>query len=135
MSTACDPRFAEGIRLFNERDFFACHDELEEVWGETIGEDREFYQGLIHAAVALHHFEEGNLTGARKMYESSRRCLKPYAPTHGGVDLEALLSGLRNCFVVLLISTNEYPTGATLDPVRIPSIHIDAEFAGTEATS
>ena len=32
-----DPRIAEAARLFNAREFFACHDLLEEVWIETVG--------------------------------------------------------------------------------------------------
>ena len=124
MPTSPDPRFLEGVRLFNEREFFASHDEWEEVWSETLGEDREFYQGLIHAAVALHHFEERNFTGARKMYESTRRYLLPYAPTHCGVDLETFLTALRDCFAPLLVSSHDYPTDAALDSSRIPRIKL-----------
>lgn len=118
------PRYLAGIRLFNEREFFACHDELEEVWGETLGAEREFYQGLIHAAVALHHFEEGNLGGARKMYGSARRYLEPYAPQHGGIDLGRFLTELNDCFADLLVNTGQYPTGVALDPDRIPTISL-----------
>ena len=44
-----DCRYRHAIDLFNEREFFACHDVLEEIWAETLGTEREFYQGLIHA--------------------------------------------------------------------------------------
>ncbi|MGH7129676.1 MAG: DUF309 domain-containing protein, partial [Planctomycetaceae bacterium] len=90
-----DPRYLEGVRLFNEREFFECHDVLEVLWSDTLGEDREFYQGLIHAAVALFHFETGNFGGARKMSLSAGRYLEPYRPRHLGLDLEGFLSGLR----------------------------------------
>jgi uncharacterized protein len=132
--TACvsDPRFVEGVRLFNEREFFACHDELEEVWSETLGADREFYQGLIHAAVALHHFEEGNLGGARKMSESTRRYLQPYAPAHGGIDLEAFLQRFDACFADLYTAEGAYPHGVMLDPERVPTITLNTASARTE---
>jgi uncharacterized protein len=129
---SCDPHFLAGIRLFNEREFFACHDELEEVWGATLGDEREFYQGLIHVAVALHHFEEGNLGGARKMYGSARRYLQPYAPQHAGIDLDLFLAELKDCFAELLGSTGEYPTGVTLDADRIPTISLGLSFVSTE---
>lgn len=129
-----DPHFVEGVRLFNEREFFACHDELEEVWGDTLGTDREFYQGLIHAAVALHHFEEGNLGGARKMYGSARRYLRPYTPSHGGIALNMFLSQLRECFADLLVTTGEYPAGVTLQPGRIPTITLTSDSQDTEVT-
>ncbi len=122
MAANRDSRFLKGVRLFNEQEFFACHDVLEDLWGETLGHDRAFYQGLIHAAVALFHFEGGNLGGARKMYESARGYLLPYGTSHLGVDLEVFLSGLRACFEPLLVATNEYPSDATLDPALIPTI-------------
>lgn len=129
-----DHRFIEGLRLFNEREFFACHDELEDVWGETLGESREFYQGLIHAAVALHHFEEGNLGGARKMYSSTRRYLEPYRPVYAGVDLETFLADFEVCFADLLASSGDYPSGVTLDPARIPKLTLAMDSVSTEVT-
>lgn len=119
---SADPRLVEGVRLFNEREFYACHDVLEEVWGDTLGPDREFYQGLIHVAVCLFHFEGGNLSGARKMYESARRYLSRYGASHLGVDLDGLLAELRICLAELLAATNEYPAGVQLKPQRIPTI-------------
>lgn len=132
MARECDPRFVEGVRLFNEREFFACHDELEEVWSETLGDDRQFYQGLIHAAVALHHFEEGNLGGARKMSASTRRYLQPYAPAHAGIDLATFLDQFEACFSDLRSADGAYPHGVSLDPDRIPTITLITASASTE---
>jgi predicted metal-dependent hydrolase len=122
-----DPRFRTAIELFNRHEFFACHDVLEELWNETLGDEREFYQGLIHAAVALFHFGEGNLGGARKMYGSALRYLAPYPPRYRGVDLDRLVSGLRTCFEELLQPHAAYPHSLTLDEARIPLIelHLD----------
>lgn len=132
MQESYDPRFLKGIELFNEGEFFECHDELEEVWTETIGPEREFYQGLIHAAVCLFHFEGTNLGGARKMYDSCCRYLEPYGSSYFGVNLEKLLSDLTYCFRELLKPHKGYPTGVTLDPKDIPSIEHDPAFSGTE---
>ena len=47
------------IRQFNSREWFECHETLEELWiGET-GEVRDFYQGMLQIAVALHHWRKG----------------------------------------------------------------------------
>jgi uncharacterized protein len=132
MACECDPRIVEGVRLFNQREFFACHDELEEVWAETLGADREFYQGLIHAAVALHHFEEGNLGGARKMFASTRRYLQPYTPTYCGIDLDDFLQQFAACFAELCAEHDGYPHGVTLAPERIPTITLNTASASTE---
>ncbi len=88
----------EAVRLFNEREYFACHDVLEELWGETLGSDRDFYQGLLHAAVSLHHLSEGNPAGARKMHVSTLRYLASYGGSFEGVNLDRLRAELVACF-------------------------------------
>lgn len=118
-----DPRLAEGVALFNQREFFACHDVLEEVWSETL-DDREFFQGLIHAAVALFHFGEGNLGGARKMAASTLRYLQQFRPVCRGVDVERLMDDFERCFAELLGPHASYPAGLTLDEARIPVIQL-----------
>jgi uncharacterized protein len=118
-----DLRLAEGVALFNQREFFACHDVLEEVWSETL-DDREFYQGLIHAAVALFHFGEGNLGGARKMAASTLRYLQPFRPVCRGVDVERLMDDFERCFAELLGPHASYPAGLSLDEARIPVIQL-----------
>ncbi|MEX0585343.1 MAG: DUF309 domain-containing protein [Pirellulales bacterium] len=117
-----DPRLDEAIELFNTRKFFVCHDVLEEIWGETLA-GREFYQGLIHAAVALFHFGEGNLGGARKMAASAIRYLDPFQPTCRGIDVALLIADMGECFAELLAPHSEYPANLRLDESRIPVIH------------
>jgi predicted metal-dependent hydrolase len=124
-----DARFRQAIELFNRREFFACHDVLEELWNETLGEEREFYQGLIHAAVALFHFGEGNLGGARKMYGSAVRYLLPYRPRYFGVELEQFLNKLQLCFAELLQPHDAYPAGLVLDDMLIPTIEVTGDVA------
>lgn len=114
-----DPRFKQAVQLFNEREFFACHDVLEEIWSETLGNDRTFYQGLIHAAVCLFHFQEGNLGGARRMYHSAVRYLEPFVPRHGEIEVERLLHDLTACCAPLIAAV-QYPDGLQLDETQIP---------------
>ncbi len=92
----------EAVRLFNEREYFACHDVLEELWGESLGDDRDFFQGLLHVAVSLHHLSEGNPVGARKMHASSLRYLANSGSCFRGVNLDQLRTELRACFEPLL---------------------------------
>ena len=119
-----DPRFTQALELFNAREFFACHDVLEELWGETLGPERQFYQGLIHAAIALFHFGEGNLGGARKMYGSALNYLSPYRPAFMDVSVDRLLSDLHTAFAELLQHHEGYPSGVLLDEQLIPSIEL-----------
>ena len=93
-----DPRLAEGIALFNHHRFFECHDVLEQVWLQTEGRPRDFYKGLIQAAVAFYHWSRRNPGGAMSLYRSSSRHLKKYRPEYLGVDVEALLRRYTELF-------------------------------------
>lgn len=117
-----DPRIAAGIRLFNEREFFPCHDVFEDLWSELVGPEKPFFQGLIHAAVCLYHFEGDNLSGARKMYSSFVAYVADFAPVFCDIDVQKLLSDMEYCFAQLLAVSGGYPHGLKLNPDRIPII-------------
>lgn len=116
-------QFHAAIQLFNAGEFFACHDVLEELWSETLGPERAFLQGLIHAAVALFHFSEGNLGGGRKMHDSALSYLSHSGTDHAGVDLTRFRQDFDRCFEPLLGSWRDYPTGVHLDDSLIPQLH------------
>lgn len=120
--TADNPQLAEAVRLFNEQEFFACHDVIEELWNETVTAERDFLQGLIHAAVSLFHFSEGNLGGARKMHDSAVRYLSPYEPDCLGIELTEFLQRFDLCFAPLLGTHQSYPTDVEIDETLIPKL-------------
>lgn len=123
MTDKSPEQYLHGIRLFNRGDYFECHDVLEELWTETFDERRNFYQGLIQAAVALHHFEGGNLAGAMRMYHSARAYLQGYPPRYEGIDLAGFLRDFETCFRELReADKSEYPFHITLRTDRIPRI-------------
>ena len=117
-----DPRFVQAVKLFNQQEFFTCHDVLEEIWSETMSNEREFLQGLIHAAVALSHFGDGNLGGARRMHDSAIRYLTPYGDVCRGIDLRRFRADFDGCFESLLGTHTTYPAGVHLDETRIPKL-------------
>lgn len=114
-STGLDERVIQGIRLFNEGEYYRSHDIIEEVWLEEVGETRRLLQGLIQAAVALLHAERANNRAAVKMYRASLAKLEPYAPSCCGLDLETLIDEMKTYFAPLL-RAEQTPQG---DPPRI----------------
>ena len=92
--TASDPRVASFAEHWRARRYFDAHEVLEEFWLEYREDDRDYYQGLIQAAVALHHAAQGNLEGARGVATSSRRRMERFAPHHRGLDVAAFLDAL-----------------------------------------
>ena len=119
-----DPRYLAGILFFNERDFFEAHEVWEDVWTEASGTERRFYQGLIQAAVALHHFRNGNVRGALKLYRSGRAYMEPLAERFYGLDKQALWGQMERCFRDLL-ALPEPDRSVQLDESLIPTITLD----------
>ncbi len=97
-----DPRYLAGVLFFNDRDFFEAHEVWEDLWAESHGDERRFYQGLIQAAVGLFHFGGGNLGGAIKFYHSSRDYMRPCGSPFLGLDVDAFWRGMEECFRPLL---------------------------------
>jgi len=63
-----DARLREGIRLFNQRQFFACHEILEDFYQEADAENRPFLEGLIQLAAAFRMFSDfGETKGSVRM--------------------------------------------------------------------
>jgi len=116
-------RYLEGIRLFNEEEFFECHDVLEEIWSECQGAEKSFLQGLIQASVALFHFGNENYGGAKKLYFTSLKRLDTYADDYMGIQLARFRDDFRRCFAELMASPEAYPTGLTLQDELVPKIH------------
>jgi uncharacterized protein len=119
-----DPLYLKGIAYFNACEFFDAHEVWEELWKDYSGDLRLFYKGLIQAAVALHHFGNGNIRGARKVYRSSRGYLDQYRPKCQSLDLDKFLTEFDECFAEVAASQEEFPQ-IDLDPERIPEIWLD----------
>jgi uncharacterized protein len=92
-----DP-FRRGICLFNQGEYFACHEVWEELWLRTVGTEKLFYQGLIQAAVALLHAERGNLRGAASTWRKARAKLDALPADYLGIALEDFRVALAKFF-------------------------------------
>ena len=118
-----DERYLRGIEFFNNCDYFEAHEVWEELWADYQGPLRRFYQGLIQLAVCLHHFGNGNLRGARKLYYGCRGYLEGFAPWEQGIRVDRLLSNLEDCCREIL-DENADLSQVTLCPDRLPEIHL-----------
>jgi predicted metal-dependent hydrolase len=87
--------FVDGVRLFNERDFFECHELLEEMWRNTSGDEARFYQGLIQAAVCLYHWGNANFDGAMRLARTSLEKLDGLPTVFMRLELQKFLDEYR----------------------------------------
>lgn len=113
-----DPRYLDGISQFNRRDFYAAHDAWESLWLETTGEEKDFLQGLILCAVALHHYSNRNFNGARSRFRHALTFLEGKPSPYWGMDLAKFLRRMNGSMHRLLTEEDPPP----LDLKRLPSI-------------
>jgi predicted metal-dependent hydrolase len=119
-----DPRYLAGILLFNRGDFFEAHEVWESLWMETYGPERQFYQGLIQAAVGLCHFCNGNVRGAAKLYRSSRDYMRRYGTPFLGLDQDDFWGQMERCFADLLVG-EEPQRGIEIQEELIPTMTLN----------
>jgi uncharacterized protein len=79
-----------GLEHIRAGRYFEAHEELELVWRAAAPEERDFYQGLVHVAVAWYQAGRGRRIGMERQLEKALRRLEPYEPEHRGVDVAAL---------------------------------------------
>jgi len=84
-----------GLARIRTGRFFEAHEELEDAWRAASPEERDFFQGLVHVAVAWYQAGRGNKVGCQRQLEKAARRLGPYAPQHRGVDVTSILHQLE----------------------------------------
>jgi len=90
-STPPEP-LARGLELIRAGRYFEAHEELELAWRAAEPQERDFFQGLVHVAVAWYQAGRGRPVGCARQLEKAARRLAPYGPAHRGVDVAALLA-------------------------------------------
>jgi len=110
----------KAIREFNARAWFECHETVEDLWIGEEGEVRDFYQGLIQIAVALHHWRNGNFGGAVSLLKGGAGYLGRVDGACQWVDVAALIADADRVRTALEQLGRERM--AELDPGLIPLI-------------
>lgn len=89
-----DELFAQGVHLFNEQEYFECHEVLEKLWNLQSGPDKQFTQGLIQIAVGLYHLGRDNQVGAHKLLTRGLARVKPFEPEYAELDIKTFVSAV-----------------------------------------
>ena len=98
-----------GLALIRHRRVFEAHEVLEDAWRAAKAEERDFFQGLVHVAVAWYQAGRGNRVGCERQLEKAARRLGPYAPEHRGVDVTAILERVEAAEQVVRSGSLELP--------------------------
>ena len=68
---------------------------LEDAWRAADPFERDFFQGLVHVAVAWYQAGRGKQVGCERQLEKAARRLGPFAPEHRGVGVDDLLTQIE----------------------------------------
>jgi len=74
--------YKRGLEAIRARRYFEAHEELEEAWRAAPAEERDFFQGLVHVAVAWYQAGRGRPVATTRQLEKAARRLGPFAPAH-----------------------------------------------------
>jgi uncharacterized protein len=86
---------ARGLTQIAHGEYFEAHETLEDVWRAAEPAEKDFFQGLVHVAVAWYQAGRGNRVGCERQLEKAARRLGPFAPEHRGVDVAAYLRSVE----------------------------------------
>ncbi len=84
--------YKRGLEEIRAGRYFEAHEELETAWRAAPPEERDFFQGLVHVAVAWYQAGRGRPVATARQLEKAARRLAPFAPTHRGVDVGEVLA-------------------------------------------
>jgi predicted metal-dependent hydrolase len=85
----------EGIERFNQGRYWEAHEAWEGDWmPDRRGPDSGFYKGLIQIAAGCLHYTRRNRRGAVNKWTSGADYLRPYLPSHRGVQLKPLVDAV-----------------------------------------
>lgn len=110
----------EGIKLFNEQDFFAAHDFFENLWMNAESKDKLFFQGMVQISVGGYHLLNKNYKGSLSQYKKGTAKLRKYVPHYKGIELENLLQKINNVITNLELYFSEGNNNIEIE--KIPQI-------------
>lgn len=86
---------AEGLRCYNNGDFFLAHEHWEAIWLNSEEPDKTFLQALIQITAAFHHLQRQNLIGTASLLRAALRRLDPYPSEYGDIAVDLLRTNVR----------------------------------------
>ncbi|MFN8188533.1 MAG: DUF309 domain-containing protein [Gaiellales bacterium] len=105
-----------GLARLVAGDHFEAHEAFELCWRVAVPAERDFFQGLVHVAVAWYQAGRGRQVGCGRQLEKAARRLGPYSPCHRGLDVAWLLAQVE-------AARATWAAGSlALSPLRAPGI-------------
>ncbi len=117
----------QGIREFNDREYYACHDTLEALWMDAVDPDKKFYQGVLQIAVGCYHLHNRNWRGAVTLLGEGIGRLPYYQPIYARIDVTRLIRDSSQLLQTLQSigsdGANDFVDRLNLDPTLLPQAY------------
>ena len=81
--------------LFNNQQWYAAHDALEDIWNGLDGDERQIVQGILQVSVSQFHLSKGNLNGATILLGEGLGRIKNRTKINLGIDLTSFCENLE----------------------------------------
>jgi hypothetical protein len=105
--------YKQGLEQIRAGRYFEAHEELELAWRAAASEEKDFFQGLVHVAVAWYQAGRARPVATARQLEKAARRLEPFAPEHRGVDVSDVLAQVERARTAVAAGSLE------LDPPRL----------------
>ena len=92
-----------GIEQFNHHQYYECHETLEIVWRQELGQTRTLLHAMIQVAVGLLHTERANFKGAASLLNRATGHLQGLPAEYRGVDVATLLAESQRAYAMVLV--------------------------------
>jgi hypothetical protein len=79
ITTRLDDALLQSLALWNKGLFFEFHDQLERIWQQTTGDERQALKGLIKAAGMYIHMEHNRQQAAKSLSIKSLNLIRQYS--------------------------------------------------------
>jgi predicted metal-dependent hydrolase len=89
-----EAQYQRGLALARSGEWFEAHEAFELAWRGAAPEERDFFQGLVHVVVCAYQAGRGRPVATESQRAKALRRLGPYAPSHRGLDVAAILAAL-----------------------------------------
>lgn len=110
---------AEGLRCYQNSEFFLAHEHWESVWLTLQEPEKSFLQALIQTAAAFHHLQSGNSEGAASLLRRSLHRLELCPASFGGIAIDPVREEIREWLQALAQRAALLPTSfPTIAPAR-----------------
>jgi uncharacterized protein len=84
------PEAVNGLRLFNQKQFYQAHEAFETAWRAEPGPIRELYRAILQVGAGYYQIQRGKYEGGIAFFTSCRKWIIPYPDTCRGINVAKL---------------------------------------------